>query len=418
MGQTAPPQQQGAEADLSSRLDRPSSTSTDIDGGPGPANAPTRSPLPRAAGDLIRRTYAPDGPPATRSRQHPEPDPDAPDPTTQRLVAEVAELRALIERLTDQAAVQSRVPEQTPKASAPNDADALARLIEQEVAEELAVAVLAEGHAPDATADDLESSSDTDAHAVAQASLVQRLRGLTADASATLQTVSTLVLVGPTGVGKTTTLAKLAALARLRYGREVGLLTLDTFRIAAADQLRVYADILDAPMETAHSPDDAKVAVHRLRARGAELVLVDTAGRSPADAAGIDEVRRQLQPLDADAVHLVLSSAGSLSATRRVGEAFRGLGLHRLIFTKIDEAESHGVLLNAADALNLPLAYLGTGQAVPDDLIPASPEAVARLILDGPSAVCRAGLRPQPARDAPVAGPGPRQDPTPGADLP
>ncbi|MEM9083803.1 MAG: flagellar biosynthesis protein FlhF [Planctomycetota bacterium] len=107
-----------------------------------------------------------------------------------------------------------------------------------------------------------------------------------ADGAATSQTVA---LVGPTGVGKTTTLAKLAATMKLRRGRSVGLITCDTYRIAAVDQLRTYASIIGVPVHVAMTPEDVVTAKHELA--DCEVVLVDTAGRSPRDAARLEELR-------------------------------------------------------------------------------------------------------------------------------
>ena len=379
---------------------------------PAPGSSSPATPTRPAAGDLIRRTYAPPpaAPPPAAPPPAAPPRPAPPPPVrptaaaepavTQRLIDEVAELRGLVERLTRQtqpnsqpqprpASVASNAETAAPSTADPVHADALARLIEQEVAEELAAAMLTEAP-PDGPQD------DEDPHDRSRRALVQRLRSLTVADPDALLAVPTLALVGPTGVGKTTTLAKMAAAAKLRQGRAVGLITLDTYRIAAADQLRTYADILAVPMEVARTPDQAAAAARRLRESGVDLVLIDTAGRSPADPQGLTEVRAQLEAVGPAATHLVLSSTGSDASTRRVAEAFQPLTPTHLTFTKTDEAWHHGVVLNAAESSGLPLAYLGSGQAVPDDLQPATSEAVASLILSGPAAAGGGGGKPEP----------------------
>ena len=117
-----------------------------------------------------------------------------------------------------------------------------------------------------------------------------------------------MALVGPTGVGKTTTIAKLAANYRLREKKRVGLITVDTYRIAAVEQLRTYADIIDLPMEVVSTPREMREAVARMR--NLDLVLMDTAGRSPRDEIKIQELRSLLAEAEADEVHLVLSAHG------------------------------------------------------------------------------------------------------------
>ena len=133
-----------------------------------------------------------------------------------------------------------------------------------------------------------------------------------------------VALVGPTGVGKTTTIAKLAANYRLREKRRVGLITVDTYRVAAVEQLRTYADIIDLPMEVVATPREMREAVARMS--HLDLVLMDTAGRSPRDEVRIQELKSMLSEAEPDEVHLVLSSAAGCEESHQYGGAVCGRG--------------------------------------------------------------------------------------------
>ncbi|MHC4769755.1 MAG: flagellar biosynthesis protein FlhF, partial [Planctomycetota bacterium] len=176
----------------------------------------------------------------------------------------------------------------------------------------------------------------------------------------------TIALIGPTGVGKTTTLAKLAASFKLRQHRRVGLVTCDTYRIAAVDQLRTYANIIGLPLEIALTPAEMRQAVHALR--DCDVVLIDTAGRGPNDRGRLDELHTCLAAVDPHEVHLVLSSTSSQRVLMREAEAFALLGADRVVLTKLDEAVSFGVLINVMQAVGKKLSFVTTGQEVPDHL--------------------------------------------------
>lgn len=188
-----------------------------------------------------------------------------------------------------------------------------------------------------------------------------------------------VALVGPTGVGKTTTIAKLAAQYRLRQRKRVGLVTVDTYRMAAVDQLRAYADIIELPMEVAATPHDMRAAVSRLS--GQELILVDTAGRNPRDDVKIQELKSLLAECRADEVHLVLSSVSGGVCLERTAEQFAPVGVTALLITKLDEAGGLGGLLPLLRGSRLPLSYLTHGQNVPDDIEAADGKKLARIIV-------------------------------------
>jgi flagellar biosynthesis protein FlhF len=192
-------------------------------------------------------------------------------------------------------------------------------------------------------------------------------------------TCRVVALVGPTGVGKTTTIAKLAANYRLREKRRVGLITVDTYRVAAVEQLRTYADIIDLPMEVVATPREMREAVARMS--HLDLVLMDTAGRSPRDEVKIQELKSMLAEAKPDDVHLVLSSTAGSKSLVAAAERFADVGTTALLLTKIDEATSLGHLVTLLRACRLPVSYLTDGQNVPDDIQVADRRRLAYELL-------------------------------------
>jgi flagellar biosynthesis protein FlhF len=188
-----------------------------------------------------------------------------------------------------------------------------------------------------------------------------------------------VALVGPTGVGKTTTVAKLAANFKLAQGVRVGLVTVDTYRIAAVEQLKTYAEIIDLPLAVVNDPAEVPRAFDELG--GVDLVFIDTAGRSPRDEVKIRELGEFLTRARPDEVHLVLSAVAGQKSLRCAVERFTTFPVDRLILTKLDEADSMGGVLALLGLSSRPVSYLTTGQAVPDDIEPADRRRLARLIL-------------------------------------
>ena len=191
----------------------------------------------------------------------------------------------------------------------------------------------------------------------------------------------TIALVGPTGVGKTTTVAKLAAAYKLRHGRKVGLVTTDTYRIAAVDQLRTYAEIIGLPLKVAMSAAEMGSVCESLA--DCDAILIDTAGRSQRDTGRLDELRQFIDAARPHQTHLVLSSASSQSVLLEAAQRFSQVNPDRVIFTKLDEAVNFGVLVSVARKVSLKLSYLTTGQEVPDHIEPGRPDRIARLLVEG-----------------------------------
>lgn len=188
-----------------------------------------------------------------------------------------------------------------------------------------------------------------------------------------------VALIGPTGVGKTTTLAKLAAHFSLERGLKVGLITADTFRIAAVDQLRTYADILSLPLYTVERPADVAQALEKTG--DADLVLIDTGGRSHKDEERMAELQELLAVAQPDETHLVVSLNTHPKDAHRMLDRYLPLGVNRFIFTKIDETSAPGLLLNIRLRSDLPVSYISTGQSVPDDLTPADTVDYSKLFM-------------------------------------
>lgn len=174
--------------------------------------------------------------------------------------------------------------------------------------------------------------------------------------------------VGPTGVGKTTTIAKLAAEQTIRLGKKVGFITSDTYRIAAVDQLRTYANILNVPLEVVFSPMDLPKAYRQLEER--DLILMDTAGRNFRSELHVSEVNSLLQSSQPGETVLVLSMTGKTADMIAIAERFIQYGVQKVLFTKLDETEVYGAILNLILRFELHPTHLASGQNVPDDIAP------------------------------------------------
>jgi flagellar biosynthesis protein FlhF len=181
------------------------------------------------------------------------------------------------------------------------------------------------------------------------------------------------VLVGPTGVGKTTTIAKLAAIHALDYGRKVALLSLDTYRIGAIQQLRTYAELMNLPLLTATNTDEVADALEQFA--GYDLVLIDTIGRGQRDEPHLQEMRQALTPVKG-IVYLTLSATADSATLLDAAQRFNLFEPDAIILTKLDEAVRVGNCINLALRRALPFAYFTTGQRVPEDITLADAHAL------------------------------------------
>ncbi|MEK4351746.1 flagellar biosynthesis protein FlhF [Paenibacillus sp. FSL R5-0475] len=186
-------------------------------------------------------------------------------------------------------------------------------------------------------------------------------------------------IAGPTGVGKTTTIAKLAAEQLFKNGRKVGFITSDTYRISAVEQLRTYAAILNVPLEVVQSPGDLQRALFRLES--CDLVIMDTAGRNYRNDMLVAELQSLLAKELRSETYLVLSLTSKSRDMKLIAEHFGRYKLDKVIFTKLDETGSYGPLFNVLNDFPLTLSYMTNGQNVPDDLLMASKEQLSEMLL-------------------------------------
>lgn len=194
-----------------------------------------------------------------------------------------------------------------------------------------------------------------------------------------------VVLVGPTGVGKTTTIAKLAGRLSLIEKKKVGLITIDTYRIGAVEQLKTYADIMNIPFKVVFTINEMENAV--LNMQDCDVVLIDTTGRSCKNAMQISELRAFIEKINTDNIHLVLSCTTKNKDLESIIQGYSVLGYNNIIITKLDETSIYGPILNILDFAKRPLSFVTTGQNVPEDIKCISASEVSSLIL-GEDSVC------------------------------
>jgi len=192
-----------------------------------------------------------------------------------------------------------------------------------------------------------------------------------------------LILLGPTGVGKTTTAAKLASKAVLDDGKSVGFITTDTYRIAAVDQLKTYAKILNVPVAVAYTMEDFKKAMEEMKDK--DLIIVDSAGRNYQQSQFVKEIK-QLIPFDKGMeTHLVLSATAKPRDLSHIISQFHEIPITKCILTKVDETKDIGSILHLLLEHGVGVSYFTNGQNVPDDLIEAEKEAFIRQVIEGVS---------------------------------
>lgn len=190
--------------------------------------------------------------------------------------------------------------------------------------------------------------------------------------------------IGPTGVGKTTTLAKIASKYKMEQDKKVAFLTADTYRIAATEQLRTYANILDAPMNIIYSVEEMNAAIERVS--DYDIIFVDTAGFSHRNEAQCADMKQMIAGLDENyekEVFLVLSATTKYRDLLEIADIYKEIADYKLIFTKLDETTAYGNILNIKLYSGADLSYMTTGQNVPDDIEVFDTQKIVKQLLGG-----------------------------------
>ncbi|MCL2184090.1 MAG: flagellar biosynthesis protein FlhF [Chitinispirillia bacterium] len=190
-----------------------------------------------------------------------------------------------------------------------------------------------------------------------------------------------VAFVGPTGSGKTTTLAKLAAHCCFSNRRKISIITADTYRIAAIEQIRTFADIVHVGLQVVFSPGEIPDAL--AACTESEIIFVDTAGRSQRNEEHMEDLKQLIRVLRPDETHLVLSATTKDSDLIDMANKYRGIRVNRLLFTKLDETTKLGSIFNAVSELGIPVSYFTAGQSVPDDIELAQAGKFVKRLMEG-----------------------------------
>ena len=279
----------------------------------------------------------------------------------QKLEAELAQMKTLLTQVMSKDQPQDEVSLQ----------EALRR---QEVDEE----ILKDMAAKTAAGDMLMDSLDKRAPEVVAGYLEDKLH-FAEGIKLNKHGVRIVALIGATGVGKTTTLAKIAARFVLEKNIRAALITADTYRISAVEQLKTYSDIIGLPLEIVYSPEELKVAIHKHRDK--DLILIDTAGRSQHNEYQMKELQDFLAVDSRIEKHLVMSATTKNRDVADILQKFSVCEPGRVIFTKTDETSTLGLIVNLLADKDISLSFMTNGQSVPDDIIPASADKLAALLL-------------------------------------
>jgi flagellar biosynthesis protein FlhF len=188
-------------------------------------------------------------------------------------------------------------------------------------------------------------------------------------------------VIGPTGVGKTTTLAKMAAEAVIEKRKKIAFITTDTYRIAAIEQLKTYAQLLNVPVEVVYKIEDFKKAIDKFR--DFDLVFIDTAGRNFREKKYVDDLQKIIDFNEEMETYLVLSLTSKENDLKEIIQQFSTIDINKFIFTKLDETSSYGTMINLMVDYKIGTAYVTTGQAVPEDIEEMSKERIVHLLFEG-----------------------------------
>lgn len=284
------------------------------------------------------------------------------------IMEEIRQVKEMMRKLSLQQSPQSTKPESLRRYEE--------RLLEQEVSPEI-VQQLIYGEEHEAAPHDPDMSVQE-----AENRVRDRLMSFFAErTSSSIRKDTRIVhIVGPTGVGKTTTIAKLAAEQVLKYQRKVGFITSDTYRIAAVEQLRTYANILNVPVEVVFSPLELTKAYKQLEDR--DIIFMDTAGRNFRNEMYVSELNSLLASSGPSETYLVLSLTMKYRDMKAIAENFNKFNLDKVLFTKMDETDSYGSIVNLLHDYPLQLSYVTNGQNVPDDISLANTDKIVDLLME------------------------------------
>ncbi len=190
-----------------------------------------------------------------------------------------------------------------------------------------------------------------------------------------------VAIVGPTGVGKSTFIAKLAVISKILHNLDVGLISIDTYRLGALDQLRIFSEVSNIEMLVAYEPSEMSGLINTFRNK--DIVFIDTAGRSQKNSEHLKANKKFLDSCQVDETYLALSTTSTTKNLFDVAEKFKLFDYNSFIFTKIDEAVTYGNILNIVSNFNIPVSFLTNGQVIPDDIISADPDFISKMIYTG-----------------------------------
>lgn len=341
-----------------------------------PIPAPSFPPVP-----AVQPAVPPEPVLASNAREMPAEPVTAPEPKdeaddmTQKVVTSSPEDAEKIHKLEDELAQMKTLLAQVMSKDQPQDKVSIQEALRRQEVEE---SLLKDMAARLPAGDTLLDSRDERAAAVLAEYLGKTMK-FSDGIELNKHGVRIVALIGATGVGKTTTLAKIAARFVLEHNIRAALITADTYRISAVEQLKTYSDIIGLPLDIVYSPEELKAAIHKHRDK--DLILIDTAGRSQHNDYQMKELQEFLAVHSRIERHLVMSATTKSRDAADILEKFSVCQPDRVIFTKTDETSSVGIILNLLADKEIALSFLTNGQSVPDDIVPATPRNLAELLL-------------------------------------